>query len=139
AKRNCHGRTCFHDSPVRYSNSAQLLRQKPANDGHPNVLDVYAIEAIWKEEAHMLGFIGIALVFVAVFGGYLLERGNPYVLMQPAEVLIIVGAAAGMTLVANPWSVIRKMLLGALATFRPSREDRHFFLRHLRMLYEVFV
>jgi chemotaxis protein MotA len=87
----------------------------------------------------MLALIGIAVVFVAVFGGYLLERGNPYVLMQPAEVLIIVGSAAGITLVANPWSVIRRMLSGALATFRPSRENRQFFLRHLRMLYEVFV
>jgi len=87
----------------------------------------------------MLAIVGIALVFVAVFGGYLLERGNPYVLMQPAELLIIGGAAVGIALVANPWPVIRKMLRGALATFRPSLEDRQYFLRHLRMLYEVFV
>ena len=87
----------------------------------------------------MLALAGIALVFVAIFGGYLLERGNPYVLMQPAELLIIGGAAIGIALVANPWRVIRKMLHSALATFRPSREDRQYFLRHLRMLYEVFV
>ena len=89
--------------------------------------------------AHMLAIVGIALVFVAIFGGYLLEHGNPYVLMQPAELLIIGGAALGITLVANPWRVIRKMLLGAAAVFRPAREDRQYFLRHLRMLYEVFV
>ncbi len=35
----------------------------------------------------MLTLIGIALVFAAVFGGYLIERGNPYVLMQPAELI----------------------------------------------------
>jgi chemotaxis protein MotA len=87
----------------------------------------------------MLAIVGIVLVFVAVFGGYLLERGNPYVLMQPAELLIIGGSAVGIALVANPWPVIRKMLRGAVATFRPAREDRHYFLRHLRMLYEVFV
>ena len=87
----------------------------------------------------MLAIVGIVLVFVAVFGGFLLERGNPYVLMQPAELLIIGGAAVGIALVANPWCVIRKMLRGAVATFRRSREDRPYFLRHLRMLYEVFV
>jgi len=39
----------------------------------------------------MLTLIGIVLVFAAVFGGYALEKGNPYVLMQPAEMLIICG------------------------------------------------
>ena len=37
----------------------------------------------------MLAIIGIVVVFVAVLGGFLLERGNPYVLMQPAELLIV--------------------------------------------------
>ena len=39
----------------------------------------------------MLALIGIAVVFIAVFGGYLLERGNPWVLMQPAELVILRG------------------------------------------------
>jgi chemotaxis protein MotA len=87
----------------------------------------------------MLALIGIVLVFAAVLGGFLLERGNPYVLMQPAEILIIGGAAAGIILVANPWSVIRKMARGAALVFRPSERDRQTFLDRLRMLYELFV
>ena len=87
----------------------------------------------------MLALIGIALIISAVFGGYLLEKGNPWVLMQPAELLIIGGAGIGIILVANPWSVIRKMMSGIAGTFRRSAHDRAFFLQMLRMLYEVFV
>jgi len=43
----------------------------------------------------MLAFLGILLVFAAVLGGFLLERGNPWVLMQPAEILIICGSGVG--------------------------------------------
>jgi chemotaxis protein MotA len=87
----------------------------------------------------MLALIGILLVFAAVFGGFLLERGNPYVLIQPAELLIICGAASGIVLVSNSPASIRKMLRGIAAAFHPPRYGPEFFLRNLRMLYEVFV
>jgi chemotaxis protein MotA len=86
----------------------------------------------------MLALLGIAVVLVAVFGGFVLERGNPYVLMQPAEMLIVVGAAIGIVVVANPPAVIRKMARGAYAAFRPPVHTSRSFLRYLRMLYEVF-
>jgi len=85
----------------------------------------------------MLALIGIVLVFAAVFGGYTLERGNPYVLMQPAEMLIICGAAMGTVLVANPPAVIRKMASGLVATFRNSPLTQQSFQQNLLMLYEV--
>jgi chemotaxis protein MotA len=86
----------------------------------------------------MLAWIGILLVFGSVIGGYLLEHGNPYVLIQPAELLIIAGAASGIILVANPLAVIRKLGHGVMAALRPSSRTRQSFLSHLRMLYEVF-
>jgi chemotaxis protein MotA len=86
----------------------------------------------------MLALLGIAVVLLAVFGGFILERGNPYVLMQPAELLIVVGAAIGIVVVANPPAVMRKMARGAFAAFRPPVHTSHSFLRYLRMLYEVF-
>lgn len=91
------------------------------------------------QSCHMLALLGMVLVFVAVFGGYLLERGNPYVLMQPAELLIIGGAATGIILVSNPWRVILKMIQGVAGSFRRPAQDKASFLRHLQMLYEVFV
>src|SRR3954467_3897639 len=87
----------------------------------------------------MLAFFGILLVFAAVLGGFLLERGNPWVLMQPAEILIICGSGLGIVLVANSPAVIRKMLRGIVLVFRPRIHGSASFLRHLRMLYEVFV
>lgn len=44
----------------------------------------------------MLALAGIILVLAAVFGGYIAERGNPYVLLQPGELLIVGGAALGI-------------------------------------------
>ena len=50
----------------------------------------------------MFAIIGIVLVFAAIIGGFLMEKGHIAVLLQPAELLIIAGAAAGTLLVANP-------------------------------------
>src|SRR5947208_2692423 len=87
----------------------------------------------------MLALFGIIVVFAAVLGGFLMEHGNPWVLVQPAEFLIICGAAAGIILVSNPWAVIRKMVRGTVSTFLPPRHDSRSYLLSLRMLYETFV
>ena len=86
----------------------------------------------------MLALLGITLVFGAVLGGYLLEKGNPWVLLQPAELLIIAGAALGNILVANPPAVLRKMFKGIRETFHAPKHSRESYLLHLRMLFEVF-
>src|SRR5436309_2408154 len=86
----------------------------------------------------MYALIGIAVVFAAVLGGFLLERGNPWVLLQPAELLIVGGAAAGIVMVANPPPVIRGMLRGTRAAFRPPTHNSKTFLGYMRMLYEIF-
>ncbi len=86
----------------------------------------------------MLALVGILIVFGAVFGGFLAEKGNLYVLLQPAELLIVGGAACGIVLVANPPATIRRMLTGTLAAFSSRGYTRASYLRSLRMLYEVF-
>ena len=43
----------------------------------------------------MFTIIGIVVVFGAVLAGYLMEHGNLKVLIQPAELVIIGGAAIG--------------------------------------------
>lgn len=86
----------------------------------------------------MFAILGMALVLAAVFGGYLLEKGNPYVLLQPAELLIVGGAASGIMLIANPPGVIGKMIQGIRAVIFPPSRSEDSYLRSLRMLYEVF-
>jgi chemotaxis protein MotA len=86
----------------------------------------------------MLVILGIVTVFAAVLGGFLLERGNLFVLLQPAELVIVGGAALGILLVSNPAGVIRRMGHGVGTVFRPSLYTCDYYLVNLRMLYEVF-
>lgn len=81
---------------------------------------------------------GIAIIFLAVIGGYVLEHGNPYLLLQPAEILIIFGSIFGIALVANPPRVLRKILRGSLGVLRDPPLTRPGLLRNLLMLYELF-
>ena len=55
----------------------------------------------------MFAVIGIVVVFGAVIAGYLMEHGNMKVLLQPAELVIIGGAAIGTVLIGNPLHMIR--------------------------------
>lgn len=87
----------------------------------------------------MLAIIGILVVFGAIIGGYLLEHGNPMVLVQPAELLIIGGSALGTILVANPLPIVISMAKGLLGILKPSRFTRSFYLEQLRMLNDIFV
>ena len=59
--------------------------------------------------------------------------------MQPAELLIICGSGLGIVLVSNSPAVIRKVLAGIALVFRPGTHDSKTFVRHLRLLYEIFV
>jgi chemotaxis protein MotA len=87
----------------------------------------------------MFAIIGAAVVVVAIMGGYLMEHGNLMVLLQPAELLIILGAAVGTTLIANPLPVIQKLIRGITGVFTPSKYNAAFFTATLKMLYEIFV
>jgi chemotaxis protein MotA len=69
----------------------------------------------------MLAIIGIVVVFGSVIGGYLLEKGKLMVLFQPAELIIIGGAALGTMLVANPLPVVVQVLKGIGAAFGSPR------------------
>jgi chemotaxis protein MotB len=65
----------------------------------------------------MFAIIGIVVVFGAVLAGYLMEHGNVMVLMQPAELIIILGAAIGTVLVANPLHILTAIGKGIGAAF----------------------
>jgi len=85
----------------------------------------------------MFAIIGIIVVFGAVAGGYLMEHGNLMVLMQPAELLIIGGAAAGTVLVANPLHVLKQIAIGAIAVFKVSPFTGKRYLSSLKIAYQL--
>jgi chemotaxis protein MotA len=84
----------------------------------------------------MFVIIGILLVFGAVIGGFLMEHGNIRVLLQPAELLIIGGAASGTILIANPLHILKKIIGGLVATLKGSRFTKERYLESLKMMYE---
>jgi len=55
-----------------------------------------------------------------------MEQGNPWVLMQPAELVIVLGAGLGIVLVSNSRALIWKKIRGTFAAFRPAARNSHF-------------
>jgi len=86
----------------------------------------------------MFVIIEIVVVIAAVIGGFLMEHGNIRVLLQPAELLIIAGAAIGTLLVANPLYILKAIAGGAAGAFGGSKYGKERYLETLKMMYELF-
>src|ERR1700690_2945252 len=86
----------------------------------------------------MFAIIGIVVVIGAVIGGYLLGHGNLKGLMQPAELVIIGGAAGGTLLIANPLSTVMKIITGLIGILKGGLYTKEFYLETLKMLNELF-
>src|ERR1700722_18769419 len=86
----------------------------------------------------MFTIIGIVVVFGAVLAGYLMEHGNLKVLIQPAELVIIGGAAIGTVLIANPLHILKKIAGGLGAAFGGTKFNKQRYLETLKMMYELF-
>src|SRR5690348_2989800 len=85
----------------------------------------------------MFAIIGILVVIAAVISGYLMEHGNIRVLLQPAELIIIAGAAIGTVLVANPLHILKEIASGVIGVFRGSKITKQRYLDTLKMMYEL--
>jgi chemotaxis protein MotA len=86
----------------------------------------------------MFAIIGIVVVLGAIVGGYLMEHGVLLVLVQPAELVIIGGAALGTILIANPLSTIKGIIGGLIGVLAGSRFSKPFYLETLTMLMNIF-
>jgi len=84
----------------------------------------------------MFAIIGILLVFAAVIGGFLMEKGQLPVLLQPAELLIIAGAGTGTLLVANPMHILKGIISGLLGVLKGSQFGKQRYLNTLKMMYQ---
>jgi chemotaxis protein MotA len=86
----------------------------------------------------MFSVIGILVVFGAIIGGFLMEKGSLLVLVQPAELVIIGGAAVGTVLVGNPPYILKQLLGGVMGAFGGSKFSQRLYLDTLKMLYDLF-
>jgi chemotaxis protein MotA len=85
----------------------------------------------------MFSIIGIVVVFGCIVAAYLMEHGKLLVLMQPAELLIIGGAAVGTVLIANPIHILKQMMGGLLGAFGSSKYTTQRYVDSLKMMYEL--
>ena len=85
----------------------------------------------------MFTIIGIVVVFGCIVAGYLMEHGNLKVLLQPAELLIIGGAAIGTVLVANPLHILKQIVGCLIGTFGRARYSQARYTESLKMMYEL--
>ena len=85
----------------------------------------------------MFAIIGILLVFGAVIGGFLMEKGHLAVLIQPAEFLIIIGAAGGTLLISNPMHTVKEIASGVMGVFGKSHFGKERYVSSLKMMYEL--
>ncbi len=86
----------------------------------------------------MISLIGIVIVLGAIAGGYLMEHGKLGVLLQPAELVIILGAAIGTVVVANPLPILIRLGKGMAGILGGSPYNKPFYLDNLKMMYELF-
>jgi chemotaxis protein MotA len=84
----------------------------------------------------MFAIIGIVVVFGSIITGFLMEKGHILVLLQPAELLIIAGAATGTLLVANPAHVIKDIAAGLIGVLKGSPFNKARYLNTLKMMYQ---
>jgi chemotaxis protein MotA len=98
--------------------------------------DLPCCEKFFKETL-MFAIIGIVVVIGAILGGYLMEHGSVRVLIQPAELIIIGGAAAGTVLIANPLHILKQIAGGITVVFKGSKFTQQRYIDSLRLIYEL--
>src|SRR5450755_2804618 len=86
----------------------------------------------------MFPVIGILVVLACIAGGYLMEKGNLLVLMQPAELLIILGARGVIEKIGNPPHLLKSILSSIIQVFKSSRYTSVIYLDTLRFLNDFF-
>lgn len=85
----------------------------------------------------MFAIIGIVVVIGSIIGGYLMEHGNIHVLIQPAELIIIGGAAIGTILIANPLHILKQIAAGIGVVFKGSKFTKRRYVESLKLTYEL--
>jgi chemotaxis protein MotA len=81
--------------------------------------------------------IGLVVIFGCVLGGYMAMGGHVGVLFQPWEFVIILGAALGMFLVANPMSTVKDSGKAIMQAFKQAVPKEQDYLETLGVLHSL--
>lgn len=85
----------------------------------------------------MQAALGIAIIFCAVFGGFMLHGGTLDVIWQPTELIIIVGGGLGAIVLGNPRHVLAEMWLQVRRAVFQKSPGEEFQRQLLLLMYEL--
>lgn len=87
----------------------------------------------------MVGLIGIAVIFIMVFGGYLLAGGKLGIILKslPFEMMMIGGAAVGAFLISNDMSAVKHTLKDMGKVFKGPKWKHQDYKDLLCLLFEL--
>ena len=87
----------------------------------------------------MIGIVGIVIVFVMLFGGYLAAGGKMGIILKalPFEMMMIGGAAVGAFLIANGMDAVKQTLRDIGKVFKGPRWHREDYRDLLCLLFEL--
>ena len=87
----------------------------------------------------MIGFVGIAIIFIMVFGGYTLHGGKLGIVLEaaPWEMIMIGGAAAGAFVLANDMASVKQTLRDIGKVFKGAKWKPQDYRDLLCLLFEL--
>jgi len=86
----------------------------------------------------MFILLGIVIVTGSIVGGYIMEDGNFGLLVQPAEFVIIFGAAIGLFIIASPMKIMKSVKNGLFRILSSRVYTETDYLETLVLLSEIF-
>ena len=85
----------------------------------------------------MLVIIGYIIVIASVFGGFAVAGGHLASLLQPVELLMIGGGAAGAFLVGNNSKAIKATVKAIPTIFKGSKYSKALYMELMSLLFEI--
>lgn len=85
----------------------------------------------------MLVIVGYLVVMASVFGGFAIAGGHLAALLQPIELLMIGGAAAGAFFVGNSSKAIKATLKALPTVLKGTKYTRSMYMELMALLYEL--
>ncbi len=86
----------------------------------------------------MTAIIGFVVVAGSVLGGFLMSGGNLSVLVHPAELIIIGGAAIGAFFISSPKRVATAVMKNISGVFSSKGMSKENYLELLTLLFQIF-
>ena len=87
----------------------------------------------------MLGLVGIAVILIMVFGGYVLAGGKLGIILKalPFEMAAIGGAALGAFIVNNQSKVLKATAKGIAQCFKGSKYTKARYMELMALMYDI--